>query len=71
MKNQTPVYHVANPNVPGYILDENEKTAVIIFDEPVGFSGNPSRGKEKDWICTKSLLFSSPEEALTHQNPNK
>lgn len=59
------VYHVANPNVGGRIIDrlplEGEQTIEVLFDIPVRFDESQSR--QRGWICNPKLLYLSPEEA--------
>ena len=61
------VYHVANPKVAGTTEFTKENKyhhhVLVVFEEPVGFTGNPAAGKRKEWYCNKKLLFSSAEEA--------
>ena len=65
------VYHVANPNIRGEILNKRgEHHCEVLFDEKVSFSGNTMRPPSKLWVCSLNLLFSSPEEALANHDPN-
>ena len=65
-------YHVANPDVPGKVLDiRGARWVSIKFDEPVGFSGNPHRGKQEYWDCSADLLFTSAEEARANHDPER
>lgn len=70
------VYHVANPLVPGRIVGFERavpmdgaaapQIAYVLFQQPVGFSGNPRAGLREDWLCDPALLYRTPEEALQH-----
>lgn len=65
------VYHVANPEVPGVIISNHEKNSsehcFVIFEEEIGFSGNPFR-TSKEWLCSRNLLFKSSKEAWKNKN---
>ena len=64
MKIGDTIYHVANPAVAGKILDFDGDCAVVRFESPVAFSGNPKRGFSDFWKCSTKLLHSSAEKAL-------
>lgn len=65
------VYHVANPDVKGTVCQSlSGEHCEVWFEIPVGFSGNPQSGKRSLWVCSKKLLFPTPELARLNHNPN-
>lgn len=62
-------YHVANPDVGCFMAEDLNVPgdyAMVNFESPVSFSGNPDRGLETNWGVCQKLLFDSPEEARKH-----
>ena len=59
------VYHVANPDVAGYVRASTEDInyVYVLFEEPVSFSGNSTRPPSRDWTCNLDLLYNTPAEA--------
>lgn len=69
--NEKYVYHVANPDVKGIIFEDHSEThCKVRFEKPVGFSMASLYGLRFEWICSKNLLFDSPEEARRNHYPN-
>lgn len=65
------VYHVANPEVKGVVKEIVSETHCLVhFELSVSFSGNPHAGKRKEWICSRNLLYPTPELAKFYHNLN-
>jgi len=65
------VYHVANPQVKGVIIDPKQDPAAyvgVVFEEEVSFEGIARSGRE--WYCNPKLLFGSTEEAIANDDLN-
>lgn len=62
-------YHVANPEVAGKVVSSPDASGYVnvVFEKPVGFSGNSSRGLHKFWACSSTLLFDTPQEAWANK----
>jgi len=75
MNNGETIYHVANPHVPGTLIGEEQtgypQTAYVVFDQPVGFSGNVQAGLRREWFCNPELLYRTSEEAVRNHNPER
>lgn len=67
LKRGDTVYHVANPDVRGRVLASYDGEADVLFDTPVGFSGNQTRGLARDWTCSRRLLHPTSAEAWRHK----
>jgi hypothetical protein len=75
------VYHVANPDVRGVIISDAgllppesrpcDEYVDVVFDTPVGFSGNKEAGLTRNWSCNRNLLYPTREAALAANDPNK
>lgn len=66
------VYHVANPDVAGVVVENpcGPRWVKIMFESKVSFSGNLYRGYSQFWECSMNLLFKSPELAKENDDPN-
>lgn len=70
MKVGDEVYHVANPDVTGYVsrmYKKSPKYVEVLFSKPVEFSGNYVRGSQYYWVCSVDLLFPDSETALKNK----
>lgn len=77
VKNVKKVYHVENPTIAGEIVEENivndlstDKYVEVVFDENVGFSGNPGRFS-RNWTCNSNLLYKTPHLAFKNSRAAK